>query len=103
MFIKWLLSFLRFLGKRWKNCDWNWDSGGEVMFDRSCWCSYIYLIYNVIKVKYSEWFIYWIVIIEISNDIYISLWIVEIILIYVVMYILYIFNMLKLCYICIYV
>lgn len=100
MFIKWLLRFLR---ERGKNCDWNWDSGGEVMFDRSCWCSYIYLIYNVIKVKYSEWFIYWIVIIEISNDIYISLWIVEIILIYVVMYILYIFNMLKLCYICIYV
>lgn len=81
MFIKWLLRFLR---ERGKNCDWNWDSGGEVMFDRSCWCSYIYLIYNVIKVKYSEWFIYWIVIIEISNDIYISLWIVEI---YVVMYV----------------
>lgn len=81
MFIKWLLRFLR---ERGKNCDWNWDSGGEVMFDRSCWCSYIYLIYNVIKVKYSEWFIYWIVIIEISNDIYISLWIVKI---YVVMYV----------------
>lgn len=46
-----------------------------------------------------------VVIVEISNDICISLWIVEIILIYVVMYvyILYIFNMLKLCYICIYV
>lgn len=41
-----------------------------------------------------------VVIIVISNDIYISLCIVEIILIYVVMYV---YIMLKLCYICIHV